>query len=72
MEGTVYNGDMEEEEQEKFWQLQQTMNNVTSRPIDYAECCVALGLDLEQPTFGKLILKPWQVTGTWWILWQMR
>jgi len=72
IEGTANEGDMIKADRERFWELQRTMNNVSSVPADYAQSCQELGLDPSKPTMGNLTLKPWQVTGAWWILWQWR
>ena len=44
------------------------MNNVSSRPALYEQCCAELDLDPANPIIGHVALKPWQVTGAWWIL----
>lgn len=72
VEGTAFPGEMEQEDRERFWKLQRTMNNVSSNPVDYAQACIDLDLDPSLPMIGNLTLKPWQVTGAWWILWQWR
>lgn len=72
VEGTAQEREMDRGEREKFWELQRTMNNVSSNPVSYAECCAGLGLDPRHPMIGKLLLKPWQVSGAWWTLWQWR
>ncbi|OBT52966.1 hypothetical protein VE04_08782 [Pseudogymnoascus sp. 24MN13] len=57
---------------EQFWNLQRQMNQVSSRTPPYEDCCEDLQLDKLQPTIGNVKLKPWQVTGAWWILYQWK
>jgi len=72
VEGVACQGEMDQKDRESFWEMQRTMNNVSSRPADYVQCCQDLDLDPIQPMIGPLTLKPWQVTGAWWILWQWK
>lgn len=71
VEGTFHpEGELAEDQRKEFWDLQRRMNNTSSRPETYENCCVALGLDLDEPKVGKVTLKPWQVTAAWWVLFQ--
>jgi hypothetical protein len=72
VEGAVTDVDMEAGERQKFWELQRTINARTSNPAPYIQCCEDLRLPTADPIVGVLKLKPWQVTGVWWILWQWR
>lgn len=66
-------GEMDDKLRETFWELQRTMNTASACTPPYEECCSDLGLNPKKPKLGSLlILKPWQVTGIWWILYMWK
>ncbi|OBT52141.1 hypothetical protein VE04_08950 [Pseudogymnoascus sp. 24MN13] len=60
--------DMKSAAMEKFWGLQNQLNQASAKTRSYDECCDLLGLDPATRTAGGVSLIPWQVTGSEWIL----
>lgn len=60
----------ESEQKSKLWSLNRKLNNVSATEPDYETAAELLNLDLDCPRFGKVTLKPWQVTGAAWMAMQ--
>jgi SNF2 family DNA or RNA helicase len=63
---------MDDAARQRFWDLQRSMNTVSSQPERYEVCCRDLKLSIRTPKVGAVELEPWQVTRAWWILYHWK
>ncbi|OBT52965.1 hypothetical protein VE04_08781 [Pseudogymnoascus sp. 24MN13] len=64
--------EMEDDKREQFWELHRLINTASSHPDSYEACCTDMAIDPFEPRVGDVLMKPWQVTGAWWTLYQLR
>lgn len=57
-----------EEMRQRFWSLQRSLNQVSSKSPDYGACATLLNFDHSKPIVEKRELLPHQVSGVAWLL----